>query len=155
MRWWAEIRRRVVREGVSQRQILRETGLHWRTLQKILEYAEPPGYRQSKPRAQPKLGPYLARIEQILEQDQAMPKKQRHTAKRIFERLQEEGYSGGYTQVKAKVRELQQLRQEVYMPLAHRPGEAQADFGEATVLYRGQERKIRFFVMTLPLNGLA
>jgi hypothetical protein len=38
------------------------------------------------------------------------------------------------------------------MPLAHRPGEAQADFGEATVVYRGQERKIAFFVMTLPFS---
>ena len=118
MRWWTQIRTRVLREGVSKRQILRDTGIHWRTLQKVLEYPEPPGYRQSKPRAQPKLGPYIERIEQILEQDRAVPKKQRHTAKRIFERLQEEGYGGGYTQVKAKVRELRQFSQEVYMPLA-------------------------------------
>ncbi len=81
-----------------------------------------------------------------------MPKKQRHTAKRIFERLQEEGYRGGYTQVKAKVRELRQLSQEVYMPLAHRPGEAQMDVGEALVKQRGQLGKVFFFVMCLPYS---
>ena len=89
-----------------------------------------PAERTSRPA---QVGPYIGRIQQILEQDQAVPKKQRHTAKRIFERLQAEGYSGGYTQVEAKVRELRRLRQEVYMPLAHRPGEAQLDVGQALV----------------------
>ncbi len=49
---WSEIRRRVLVEGVSRRQILRETGMHWRTLRKMLKHSEPPGYQQSKPRAQ-------------------------------------------------------------------------------------------------------
>ena len=53
---WSEIRRRVLVEGVSRRQILRETKLHWLTLQKILEHSEPPGYRQQKPRRKTKLG---------------------------------------------------------------------------------------------------
>ncbi len=43
---WTEIRRRVLVEGVSRRQVLRETGLHWKTLKKILEHSAPPGYRQ-------------------------------------------------------------------------------------------------------------
>ena len=86
MQQWADIRRRVLIEGTSKRQILRETGLHWKTLKKILENSAPPGYRQERPRAKRKLGPYVWRIEQILKEDKAMPKKQRHTAKRIFER---------------------------------------------------------------------
>jgi transposase len=84
---WNEIRRRVLVEGVSRRQVQRETGLHWKTLKKILEHSEPPGYRQRAPRAKKKLGPYVERIRQILKEDKALPKKQRHTAKRIFERL--------------------------------------------------------------------
>jgi len=60
-----------------------------------------------------------------------LPKKQRHTAKRIFDRIREMGYEGGYTQVKEAVRELLQVKQEVFMPLIHRPGEAQVDFGYA------------------------
>ncbi len=89
---WTEIRRRVLMEGVSRRQILQETGLHWLTLKKILAHSEPPGYRQLKPRRKHKLGKYLGRIEQIPKEDQAMPRKQRHTAKRIWERLREAGF---------------------------------------------------------------
>lgn len=48
MQQWAEIRRRVLIEGVSRRQILRETGMHRNTLKKILEHSEPPGYRQNQ-----------------------------------------------------------------------------------------------------------
>ena len=125
---WSEIRRRVLVEGVSRRQILRERKMHWRTLKKILEHSEPPGYRQEKRRVKRKLGEYLVRIEQILKEDQAMPRKQRHTAKRIWERLRAEGFTGGYTVVKEAVRGLTQKNQEVFVPLAHPPGEAQVDF---------------------------
>ena len=55
---WTEIRRRVLVEGVSRRQILRETGMHWQTLRKMLKHSEPPGYRQSKPRTKKKLEAY-------------------------------------------------------------------------------------------------
>ena len=84
---WTEIRRRVLVEGVSRRQILRETGMHRQTLKKILEHSEPPGYRQQQPRPRKKLGAFVERIKQILKEDQAMPRKQRHTAKRIWSRL--------------------------------------------------------------------
>ena len=84
--------------------------MHWQTLEKILTHPQPPGYRRTVAREKPKLGPYLGRIEAILTADKAMPRKQRHTAKRIFERLLEEGYTGGYTQVKAAVHELRQRR---------------------------------------------
>jgi transposase len=108
MEQWATIRRRVLVEGVSRRQLLRETGMHWSTLEKILSHSAPPGYQLNQPRPKPKLGPFLPRIRQILEDDKTMPRKQRHTAKRIFERLCEEGYTGGYTQVKAAVRDVKQ-----------------------------------------------
>ena len=126
MQQWADIRRRVLQEGVSKRQILRETGMHWTTLEKILTQSQPPGYRMQKLRQKPKLGPYVNRIRQIIAQDKQVPKKQRHTAKRIFERLQAEGYTGGYTVVKEAVSEIKRTSGEVYMPLVHRPGNAQA-----------------------------
>jgi len=66
---WTGIRRRVLVEGVSRRQILRETGMHRKTLKKILEHSEPPGYRQQKPRPRKKLGAFLERIQQILKED--------------------------------------------------------------------------------------
>ena len=149
---WAEIRRRVLVEGDSRRQILRETGMHRQTLKKILEHSEPPGYRQQKPRPRKKLGAFLERIQQILKEDQAMPRKQRHTAKRIWQRLGEAGFTGGYTVVKDAVRELTQKNQEVFVPLIHRPGEAQVDFGHALAKVNGQLRKVAFFVMVLPYS---
>jgi len=139
-------------EGVSQREILRETGMHWKTLKKILEHSEPPGYRQQRPRKRKKLGTFLERIQQILKDDRAMPRKQRHTAKRIWERLREEGFTGGYTVVKDAVRELTQKTQEVFVPLLHQPGEAQVDFGHALAKVNGQLRKVAFFVMALPYS---
>jgi transposase len=152
MQWWTDIRRKVLVEQVSKRKIMAEYGIHAKTLDKILSNPEPPGYRISKPRPKPVLGPFLGRIEEILRQDREVPRKQRHTAQRIFDRLREEGYAGGYTQVKEAVRELRGRLKEVYIPLAHRPGEAQMDFGYALVKVNGVLRKVAFFVMSLPFS---
>jgi transposase len=152
MEQWSGIRRRVLVEGASKRSVLRETGIHHETLEKMLTHSQPPGYRREVPYPKPKIGPYEARIRQILEEDKGAPKKQRHTAKRIFERIQAEGYTGGYTQVKEVVRELRKRQKEVFLPLVHRPGEAQADFGYALVKENGRLRKVAFFVMTLPYS---
>ena len=98
MEKWCEIRQRVLRDGVSIRQIQRETGLHFETVKKVLAHSIPPEF-QTPTREKPKIGPYLERIAGIIQADRQRPRKQRHTAKRIFQRLREEGYSGGYTQV--------------------------------------------------------
>jgi len=110
---WPHIHRRVLVENVSKRQILRETGIHWKTLERILSNPQPPGYCPSQPRPQPKIGPFRGRIEEILKKDRDVPRKQRHTVKRIFERLREEGYTGGYTQVKGVVKDLRGRCKEV------------------------------------------
>jgi transposase len=152
MKKWKEIRFAVLRGEKSKREILRREGIHWETLKKILEHPEPPGYRLSQPRLKPKIGPYLERIAQIIEEDRLLPKKQRHTAKRIYERIKEIGYQGRYTQVREAVREIKRVTQEVFMPLIHRPGEAQVDFGYALARISGQLRKVAFFVMVLPYS---
>jgi len=154
MEQWLQIRQRVLREGVSKRQILRETGMHWTTLEKILEHSSPPGYRRTIPPKKTKIGPYLGRIRQILDSDKDTPKKQRHTAHRIWQRLRAEGFDGGYTIVKDAVREIKKTSQEVFMPLKHLPGEAQVDFGQAVVKMAGVLRKIFFFVMALPYSDV-
>ena len=59
MEQWLEIRKRVLRDGVSKRQILRETGMHWTTLEKILRHSSPPGYQRIQTPGKPKIGPYL------------------------------------------------------------------------------------------------
>jgi transposase len=152
MEQWLAIRRRVLRNGVSKRQIMRETGMHWETLKKILAHPSPPGYQRTQPPRKPKIDPYLGRIREILEADKHVHRKQRHTAKRIWERLQEEGFTGGYTIVKDAVRQLKRTSKEVYLPLKHPPGEAQVDFGYALVKMGGILRKVCFFVMALPYS---
>jgi transposase len=152
MDWWTKIRLEVLREETSKREILRREGIHWETLKKILEHSEPPGYRTETPRPKPMIGPYLEQIAQIIEEDKQFPKKQRHTAVRIFHRIKEMGYQGKYTQVKESVREMRRLKGEVYMPLNHRPGEAQVDFGYALAKVSGVLRKVAFFVMALPYS---
>ncbi|MEK6253946.1 MAG: IS21 family transposase [Gemmatimonadales bacterium] len=150
MEKWTEIRRDVLIEGKSKRQAQRETGLAWKTLDKVLKHSSPPGYRRTKPYEKPKIGAYLGRIAQIIEADKDVSRKQRHTAKRIYERIREEGYKGRYTQVKEAVRAIKRVKREVFFPLIHRPGEAQVDLGEAAVNVNGTLRKVIFFVMVLP-----
>ena len=70
---WAEIRRRVLVDGLSKRAACRQYDIHWDTLRKILDHPEPPGYRQARPRPKPKIGPFLAVIRQILEDDRKAP----------------------------------------------------------------------------------
>ena len=78
-------------------------------------------------------------------------KKQRHTAKRIFERLRDEhSYTGGYTIVKDYVRLRKLSQREMFVPLEHPPGDAQADFGEAMAVIGGVERKAHYLAMDLP-----
>jgi transposase len=83
--------------------------------------------------------------------EQQRPVKQRHTSKRIFERLKEErGFTGGYTIVKDYVRGEQLRSREMFVPLTHAPGEAQVDFGEALVVIAGVEQKAHYLAMDLP-----
>jgi transposase len=90
-----EIRRKVLVDGASKRQIMREYGISYETLQRMLSHPEPPGYRLSVPRPKPKLEPYLGVIDEMLTADRDAPPKQHHTAKRVFERLRDEhGYDG-------------------------------------------------------------
>ena len=152
MEEWTDIRLRVLRGESSKREILREKGMHWTTLEKILRHSEPPGYRLMNERPKPKIGPFLDRIGDILESDKQLPRKQRHTAKRIYERIKEEGYQGKYTQVKEAVGQIRRHSREVFMPLIHRQAEAQVDFGEALAKVSGKLRKVHFMVMVLPYS---
>src|ERR687894_1278499 len=138
-------------EGLSQREAARRFGIHRNTVRKMLTFSVPPGYRRTKPPVRPKLDAFTAIIDAILEADRAAPPKQRHTAKRIHERLRaEHGFAGGYTTVKDYVRERRARAREVFVPLAHPPGHAQADFGEAVAVVGGVERKVHFFCLDLP-----
>ena len=93
-------------EELSQREAARRFGLSRDTVKKMLRHSVPPGYRRSEPPKRPKLDPFTDIIDRILEADRTVHRKQRHTAKRIFERLRDEhGFTGGQTIVKDYVRE--------------------------------------------------
>ena len=154
MEFWTTVRREVLTGELSQRAACEKYHLGWHTLKKILTHDEPPGYRQSQPRKKRKFERFLPIVHEILAADREAPKKQRHTAWRIFQRLKDEhGYDGGYTTVKDAVRAWKQSHREVFLPLSHPPGEAQVDFGEATIKLDGVETKVALFVMTLPYSG--
>ena len=132
MELWGRVRHQVLVEGRPKRQVMREEGLAWATLKKILAHSAPPGYRQKQERPKRKLGEHWEWMGQVLAGDKQVPRKQRHTAKRLWDRLKaERGFEGGYTVVKEAVRELSRRSQEVFMPLSHRPGTMQMDFGQA------------------------
>jgi transposase len=148
---YGRVRRAVRVEGRSQRAVAREFGLSRDTVRKMLQYAVPPGYQRQQPIKRPKLGPWQGVIDAILEDDKHRPAKQRHTAKRIFDRLREEHqFTGGYTIVKDYVRGEQLRSREMFIPLTHAPGEAQADFGEALVMIAGVEQKAHYLPIDLP-----
>ena len=95
--------------------------------------------------------PFAGVIDAILEGDTRVPRKQRHTAKRIFERLRDEyGFAGQYTIVKDYVREQRRRTQEMFVPLSLASGHAQCDFGEALAIISGVECKVHYFVLDLP-----
>jgi transposase len=148
---YAAVRQFVFIEGKSRREAARVFGLSRETVSKMCRFSLPPGYVRQRPAAKPKLGPLLPVIEAILEADRTTPVKQRHTAKRIFERLRDEhGFTGGYTVVKDHVRIERARGRETFVPLAHPPGHAQVDFGEAVGVIGGVRQKIHFFCMDLP-----
>ena len=148
---YLRVRRAVMVEGMSIREASRVFGLHRDTVSKMLAYSVPPGYRRRSPPRRPKLEAYTGVIDRILDDDHRVPRKQRHTAKRIYERLRDEyGFDGGYTIVKDYVREHRRQTREMFVPLSHPPGQAQCDFGEALVVIAGVERKAHCFVIDLP-----
>ena len=83
---YARVRYAVMIDGQSQREAARHFGIDQRTVKKMLSFSVPPG----NVRIRPKLDPFTGIIEQILAEDKDRPKKQRHTSKRIFERLRDE-----------------------------------------------------------------
>jgi len=155
MNLWVQVRRYVLVEGHSKRSACRKFDLHWRTLTKMLEHAEPPGYRR-RPGAPPrrrKIDAVLPIIHQILESDRHAPRKQRHTATRIYARLRDEhDFDGKLTIVKDAVRAWRRVNSQTFVPLTHPPGEAQVDFGEAQFFLDGVLTQAMLFVMSLPYS---
>ena len=136
---------------MSARSAALHFGISRDSVRKMLSFSVPPGYRRRAPIKRPKLDGFTEIIDAWLAEDQGRNRKQRHTAKRVLERLRDEhGFTGGYTIVKDYIRERERRGREMFVPLSHPPGHAQADFGEATVVIGGDEQKAHFFAFDLP-----
>ncbi len=150
---YARVRRAVHRDGMSRRAAAELFGIDPRTVAKMLKFSVPPGYVRRKPPPRPKLDPFTGIIDEILLADKDRPKKQRHTSKRVFERLRDEhGFTGGITIVKDYIAGWRQRTREMFVPLVHPPGDAQADFGEALAKIGGVLRKVHFLAIYLPYS---
>ena len=122
MELYAKVHCYVVVDRHSQREAARHFGISRDVVAEMVANAQPPGYRQSAPVVRPKLEPFLAWIAETLAGDTKKNRKQRHSAKRIFERLRDEhGYTGKYTVVKDVVREHTLRHQEMFVPLEYPP----------------------------------
>jgi len=156
-----QIRRDREREGLSIRALAERHGVHRRTVRQALAAALPPPRMRPERRPAPKLGRYRPLIDSWLLADREAPRKQRHTAKRIWQRLvDEQGAELAERTVRDYVRrrrrELGEPVDEVYVPQVHEPGiEAEVDWGEAVVEIGGQRRKVYLFLMRACYSGAA
>jgi transposase len=144
------IKKKHENEGWPIRKIARQLEVSRQTVRKVLAApAEPPRYQQAIPRPQPVMGPYLAVVERWLTDDETAPRKQRHTARRIYDRLVAEyDFPGSEVTVRRAVRALRGRRVEVFVPLEAVPGKvAQADFGQAQVMIAGRVEKVFIFCL--------
>ncbi|OLS42879.1 transposase, partial [Rhodovulum sulfidophilum] len=138
---------------MSQREAARHFNISRDSVRKMMAFSAPRGYGRTAPVKRPKLDAFSGLIDSWLEGDREAHRKQRHTAKRVFERLRDEhGFTCGYTIVKDYMRQRERRGREIFVPLAHPPGHGQADFGEAVVIIGGVEQKAHFFVMDLPFS---
>ena len=142
-------------------EIARITGLDWKTVAKYIDMTDfnDPDPMPSDNKSYPKLDPFKPFIDQWLEEDKTAPRKQRHTAARVFERLGKEvdGFDCSYRlvagYVSEKKQELNLNKKEGFIPLNHDPGEAQADFGSADFFENGTRYSGKYFVLDFPYSN--
>ncbi|WP_191297566.1 IS21 family transposase [Lentzea cavernae] len=157
--------RRDSRAGVSGREIERRYKVGWRTVKQALSSAWPQERKIYPPRGS-KLDPFKPAIDAMLREDLRAPRKQRHTVKRIFDRLiDEHGMTDvSYGRVRAYVAERKpqisagtgRVFEDVFVPQTHRPGmEAEVDFGEVSVRLRGEQVVLFLFCLRLSFSGRA
>jgi len=154
------IRRDHAREGLSIRELAKRHGVHRRAVRQALESPVPPPKQPPQGRPAPAMGPFRAIVDGWLEADREVPRKQRHTARRVWQRLVEEhGAVVSERQVCRYVRERRRALGELgeaYVPLIAEAGvEAEVDWGEATVVLRGQRQVVHVFVMRACFSGAA
>jgi transposase len=154
-----QIRRDHDREGLSIHALARRHGVHRRAVRQALESGVPPQRKSPAGRPAPRLGEYRSLIDSWLVGDRDAPRKQRHTARRVWERLRDEhGVEVSERQVRRYVherrRELGEALDGVFVALCHEPGvEAEVDWGRASVVIAGVMTEVFLFLMRACFSG--
>jgi transposase len=149
------------REGLSIRALAAKYGVHRRAVRQALESAVPPTKRRPVGRPAPKLGAYRELIDEWLIADRLAPRKQRHTAKRVWRRLVDEhgvqvAESTVRDHVRKRRRELGLTVGEVFVPQVHAPARtAEVDWGGADVDLAGERTRVHLFHMRSCFSGAA
>ena len=143
------IRHKWHHEGLSIRQIARDLGVSRNTVRKYVADDDEPQRREAGLRQQPVLAAVRGRIDELLQEWRPQTtRKQRITGTLVHEQLRREGYQVGSTTVRAYLAEQRRARQEVYVPLVWRAGDAaQVDFFEVTVEVAGERQPAWLFVL--------
>lgn len=157
MEQFEQIRRDYAREELSIRALAKRHGVHRRAVRQALADAVPPPKRAPETRPAPKLGPYRVQIDQWLEDDLQAPRKQRHTARRIYQRLTEEqGADVSERQVDRYVAQARRRlgKVQAFVPLVADAGvESEVDWGQAQVIMREEPTKVHVFLMRACHSG--
>ena len=148
--------RRAEREGMSIREMARTFHHSRQKIREILQQSEPSGYTRRQNPPAPVLGPFQATIDQILQDDQQAPRKQRHTAAKIYRRLRDEqSYQSGYDQVRRYLQRHRRRSRETFIPLDHAAGQRlEADFGHIYVDFPDGRRQVPVLLNTWSFSGL-
>jgi transposase len=159
-----DIRSAYFEHGKTISQISRATGRDRKTVRGIIgrdDWNMPPPEPEGGDIC-PKLDPFKTIIDEWLEEDKKAKKKQRHTSKRVYDRLRKEtetkdrfncSYESVNKYVRQKKKEIFGERPEGYIPLTHAPGEAQADFGTAEYIEIGKRKEGKYLNMSFPFSN--
>lgn len=151
--------RQLETKGLTHTQIARELGVSRTTVVKYAtrDYSPVPPTGGTASRSLV-AGEYARKADEWLEADRRMPRKQRHTARRVHERLVEEcGFEGSYSSVQRWVKRWRQRHRgeaEGFSELEWAPGSAQVDFGQALAVVAGVERTVHFLVVSFPYSNM-
>ena len=147
-------------EGVSGRQIAQRVGVSRDSVAKYIadgDYSPTPPARVTRPGASVLTG-YTAVIDEWLTEDERRPRKQRHTATRVYHRLRDEsGYQGTYSPVQRYVKRFRAARRknnEGFLELSWPAGQAQVDFGQAEAIIQGVRTRLHVLVVTFPFSNM-
>jgi transposase len=147
-----QIRRRYHIEKKSMRQIAKEMGHSRETVRQAIDSAEARQYTLSEPRPAPKLGPYKAQIQELVAENEKLPRKQKYTWKKIYEAIEAKGYQGSESNLRHYLAQIgwKKKKPPVYLPLEFDPGtDGQVDWAEAEVIMAGQQITVQLFLMWL------